>query len=107
MKFIIIALMLQAATPAPTEPAEQAPPAQEQPAATPAPEQMTCVYNRQTRQRICTTPDGEQLRCRRERVMGSRMPVTLCTTAREDEVLERDSRSALDRSQRITTPDVN
>jgi len=104
MRFIIIALLLQAAAPAPTEPAEQAA-AQEQ--ATSTPDQMTCVYDRQTRQRICTTPDGERLRCRRERVMGSRMPVTLCTTAREDEVLERDSRDALNRSQRITTPDVH
>jgi hypothetical protein len=104
MKLLIIALVLQASSPAPTEPAEQA---RAQEAATPAPDQMTCVYDRQSRQRLCTTPDGEQLRCRRERVMGSRMPVTLCTTAREDEVLERDSRRALDQQQHVTTPAVN
>lgn len=105
MKFMIIAAILQASTPAAAPPA----PAEQQPAqaAAPDPDHMSCVYDRQTRSRLCTTADGEQLRCRRERVMGSRMPVMRCTTAREDELLERDSREALNNQQRITTPGVN
>lgn len=103
MKFMIIAAVLQASTPAAAPPAPT-----EQPAAqsvTPDPDTMSCVYDRQTRSRLCTTAEGEELRCRRERVMGSRMPVMRCTTAREDELMERESRDAIDRQQRITTPD--
>lgn len=103
MKVMIIAAVLQASTPAAAPPSatEQA----TTQAATPDPDHMSCVYDRQTRSRLCTTAEGEQLRCRRERVMGSRMPVMRCTTAREDELLERDSRDAIDHQQRITTPD--
>ena len=100
MIMLVVSLVLQATMPTAAAP---------DPAASAAvPEgQMSCVHDQASRSRLCTTATGEQLRCRRERVMGSRMPVTLCTSAAEDAALERESRTALDRQQRITTPDRN
>jgi hypothetical protein len=105
MKMLIIAAVLQVTAPATVQEAPAAAPAA--PAAAPSVNQMSCVYDRQTRSRLCTAANGDQYRCRRERVSGSRMPTTLCTTAAQDAQMERDSRHALDRSQRMGTTEGN
>jgi hypothetical protein len=69
--------------------------------------QMSCTYDRATRVRNCTTSTGEQLRCRRERTLGSRFPTWVCFTHREDEAIQRDTREQMDRQQRNTTPDLD
>ena len=104
MKLLIIAAVLQATAPAPDAPQTTSAAAAQ---GAPSVGDMECVYDRQLRARLCTAANGEQYRCRRERVMGSRMPVTLCTTAAQDAQLERDSRQTLDQQQRITTPSLN
>ncbi len=68
--------------------------------------QMDCTYDRSARVRNCTTADGQALRCRRERQLGSRFANWVCLTPEEDERIQNESRDALDRQQRITTPDV-
>ena len=102
MKMLIIALVLQASSPTVGEPPVAAPAAQA-PAA--AGDRMSCHYDQARHARICINAQGEELRCRREQVMGSRMPVTLCTTAAEDAAMERDSRDAIQKYQTVTTPD--
>ena len=94
---LVIALLQTVATPE-TPPAETTPVAQE----TPAPGTMTCEpWDRGTRTRMCTTAEGEVLRCRREQRLGSRFPTTVCLTYREDQQLNEDTRRYLDRQQRI------
>lgn len=108
MKLLIIAAILQATSPAAGDQTAAGQTAtQTTQAAAPSPDDMDCVYDRQTRSRLCTAADGVEYRCRRERVMGSRMPVMLCTTAAEDALMERESREALDRSQRMGTSGGN
>jgi hypothetical protein len=105
MKMLVIAVVLQASSPTAGEsvPADQAAaPAAVAPAAN---ERMSCQYDRVTRSRLCVNAQGEHLRCRREEVLGSRMPITLCTTLAEDLSMERESRDALEKYQNITTPD--
>jgi hypothetical protein len=99
----IVVVFLQVAGP-PATPAE--PPAA-QGAAPISPGMMDCEYDRATRVRLCRTSEGEVLRCRRERTLGSRFSTNVCFTVAEDERIQRDSQSALDRQQRVTTPDVN
>jgi hypothetical protein len=101
MKMLIIALVLQASSPTVGETAPTTPAAQP-----PAAGQMDCHYDQAAHARMCTNAQGELLRCRRERVMGSRMPVTVCTTAAEDAAMERDSRDALQKYQTVATPGV-
>lgn len=106
----LVVLFLQAATPEALTPPET-PTTTEVAATTTATPvvpagMMDCQYNRQTRVRLCTTSTGEVLQCRRERTLGSRFPTNVCFTYRENEVIERDSRAALDHQQRITTPDL-
>lgn len=65
---------------------------------------MDCDYDRQSRLRMCTTADGEILRCRRERTLGSRFRTWVCFTYAEDQQIQLDSQQALDRAQHIATP---
>ena len=98
----LVVVFLQVGTPAPANPAES-----QTSAAAPVaiPEgMMDCQLDRATRTRTCTTSEGEVLRCRRERTLGSRFRTWVCFTYSEDEQIQRDSQSALDRQQRITTP---
>jgi hypothetical protein len=53
---------------------------------------------------MCTNAAGELLRCRNERVLGSRLPIRLCTTQAEDDAMQRESQDALERQQRSVTP---
>lgn len=103
----LLALILQvSAEPAAAPP--EAPAAQEDasaPAAAAIPEgMMDCRFNRGTRVYNCTNSEGEVLRCRRERQLGSRFRTLVCLTYAEDQQIQRDSHSALDHQQRISTP---
>lgn len=73
-------------------------------ATTPAQDTMSCQYDRATRVRSCTAADGQLLHCRRERQIGSRFANWVCLTEAEEQRLEGESRDAIDRQQRITTP---
>lgn len=75
------------------------PPARVIPAGT-----MTCDYDRRTRIRNCINSEGEALRCRRERILGSRFLRWVCFTYREDQQIQEDTYQAINRQQRITTP---
>lgn len=75
-------------------------------ATTPADATMSCSYDRGTRVRNCTTAEGVELRCRRERQIGTRFATWVCLTVAEDERIQNESREAMDRQQRITTPDL-
>jgi hypothetical protein len=68
--------------------------------------EMDCDYDRTARVRNCTTSDGEQLRCRRERTLGSRFYTWVCFTHREDQQIQDQTREQMYRQQRITTPDL-
>lgn len=65
---------------------------------------MECTYDRGARIRHCTDSEGQQLRCRRERQLGSRFYTWVCFTHREDAEIQRDTQQQMDRQQRITTP---
>jgi hypothetical protein len=65
---------------------------------------MDCQYDRAARVRNCTTSEGEVLRCRRERQLGSRFYTWVCFTHREDAEIQRDTQQQMDRQQRISTP---
>jgi hypothetical protein len=88
--FLLVAL-LQAGE-APAAPPET-PAAQE--------ETMRCEYNRGTRTRVCVQPDGQVLRCREERVLGSRFPRQVCLTFRDVQDMDNSTREWLDRHQRL------
>lgn len=92
---LLIALLQAGAEPAPaSQTTEQASVAE--------PGTMSCQpWDRGTRTRICTTAEGETLRCRRETRLGSRFPETVCLTYREDQQVEGDSRAYVDRQQRL------
>lgn len=93
---LLIALV-QAVSPAEAPATETAPAAQ---AAEPG--SMTCEpFDRRSQTQMCTTAEGEVLRCRRERILGSRFPTTVCLTYREDQRLNEDTRRYLDRQQHI------
>jgi len=94
----LVISLLQSVAPPETSAPEATPAAQE----APPPGMMTCEpWNRGTRTRMCTTSEGEVVRCRRERTLGSRFPTTVCLTYREDQQLNEDTRRYLDRQQRI------
>lgn len=78
----------------------EAPPA---PAETPAAQEetMRCEYNRGTRTRVCIHPDGQVLRCREERVLGSRFPRQVCLTFRDIRDMDNTTREWLDRHQHL------
>jgi hypothetical protein len=65
---------------------------------------MECRYDRATRVRNCTNSDGEVLRCRRERQLGSRFYTWVCLTHAEDQQIQSDTQQQIDRQQRISTP---
>ncbi len=96
----VLVILLQASGAPAAPPAGETPPA---PIAVPA-GMMDCEYNRSTHTRMCTTAEGEVLRCRRERIVGSRLPTMLCLSHREDQQIQDESRDALDRQQHISTP---
>ncbi len=93
---LLIAL-LQAGGPAEAPASDNAPAAQHA-----EPGRMTCEpFDRRSQTQMCTTAEGEVLRCRRERILGSRFPTTVCLTYREDQRLNEDTRRYLDRQQHI------
>jgi hypothetical protein len=92
----VLAVFLQAT--APQVAAEGAAPVRES--------AMACTYDRAARVRNCTTAEGEQLVCRRERQLGSRFSTWVCLTAEQDRQIQEDTRQQMDRQQRITTPGV-
>ena len=110
MKILVLAVLL-AASPIAIAVAqtEQTPPATTAPPATGGAQpsrdgRMSCTYDRVRHAQMCTNAAGETLRCRYERVLGSRLPIRLCTTQAEDDAMERESRDAIDRQQHVTTP---
>ena len=102
---LVLAVLLQVVAPQAAESGDApaaAPPAAAQHAAIP-PGTMDCVFQGR-RNRTCTTSEGEVLRCQRQRQLGSHFSTWVCLTYREDQTIQRDSQSALDRQQHITTP---
>jgi len=100
---LVVFLQLAGAPDAPAEP-----PAAATETATPArvieEGMMECRYDRSTRIRHCTNSAGEQLRCRRERQLGSRFYTWVCLTHAEDQQIQSDTQQQIDRQQRISTP---
>ncbi len=98
---LLIALV-QAATPL-DAPAPDAVPATQETSNSEAPSgRMACEpFDRRSQSQTCTTAEGEVLRCRRETVLGSRFPTTVCLTYREDQRQNEDTRRNLDRQQRL------
>jgi len=105
----VLVVFLQVAVPQAAPVAEQTPAVatQDTPQAQVIPAgQMECNYDRSTRVRNCITSEGEELRCRRERQLGTRFYTWVCFTHAENENIEEETREQMDRQQRITTPDV-
>ena len=97
LDLIFIALMQAAlGDPAPaTDPA-----AQPSPAATQQPADQAGAQTSEQ------TPAADAVRCRRERLSGSRLTERVCTTAAQDEELRDNARNMINRAQsQITTRD--
>lgn len=103
---LVVVFLQVTAAPAAAAPPE-APAVQEEASAQASaipPGTMDCRFNRGTRVYTCTNSEGEVLRCRRERTLGSRFRTLVCLTYAEDQQIQRDSHTALDHQQRISTP---
>lgn len=99
----LLVFLLQA--PAPQASGSDPAPATQEAPETPvtiAPGMMACQpWDQGTRTRICTTAEGEVLRCRRERTPGTRFRSLVCLSHRQDQQLTEDTRRYLDRQQHI------
>jgi hypothetical protein len=85
---LILVALLQAVAGDPVQPAETAEQTSEAPAAT--------VGSPATQQ---TTPATDEVRCRREPIVGTRLSQRVCTTAAQDEALREEARQMINRGQ--------
>lgn len=85
---LIFIALLQAVAGDPAQPADTAPQqTAEAPAAT------------QTETATQTTPAAEEVRCRREPIVGTRLSQRVCTTAAQDAAMREDARQMVNRGQ--------
>jgi hypothetical protein len=83
---LILVALLQAAAGDPAQPAETAPQTSEAPAVqAEAPQQAT--------------PAEEEVHCRREPIVGTRLSQRVCTTAAQDAALREEARQMINRGQ--------
>jgi hypothetical protein len=85
---LILVALLQAMSGDPAQPAETSPQASEAAAATP---QTEAPRQQATR--------ADNVRCRREPILGSRTSQRVCTTAAQDAEMRTDARQMINRAQ--------